>query len=64
MSNCIIFIANFKRTIEDRLIIERDSARKAESILLAVGIAAYEIFQIYLRNRNVVLIKVSQDNIF
>ena len=64
MSNCIIFIANFKRTIENRPIVERDSARKAESILLAVDIAAYEIFQIYLRNRIVVLIKVGQDNIF
>lgn len=64
MSNCIIFIANFRLTIENRPIDERDSARKAESILLAVGIAAYDIFQIYLRNRNVVLIKVDQDNIF
>ena len=64
MSNCIIFIANFRLTIENRLIDERDSARKAESILLTVGIAAYEIFQIYLRNRIVVLIKVGQDNIF
>ena len=64
MSNCIIFIANFRLTIENRPIVERDIARKAESILLAVGIAAYDIFQIYLRNRNIVLIKVGQDNIF